>query len=111
MLPVSQLDDCPATPDGASLMSGSYFRRASQSAAFTLVELLVVVAIIGVLVALLLPGIQAAREAARKAQCANNLKQIGLGMHAYLLNHKAFPPGYKSEVLPDHDDGGPGWSW
>ncbi len=86
-------------------------RRTNNCRAFTLVELLVVIAIIGVLVALMLPAIQAARESARKTQCANNLKQIGLGMHAYLLNYKAFPPGYVSKVLPDHDDGGPGWSW
>ena len=86
-------------------------RCEARRSAFTLVELLVVIAIIGVLVALMLPGIQAARESARKTQCANNLKQIGLGMHGYLLNHKAFPPGYTSRVLPDHDDGGPGWSW
>ena len=78
---------------------------------FTLVEILVVVAIIGILVALMLPAIQQARESARKTQCANNLKQIGLGMHAYLGTHKAFPPGYTSKVLPDHDDGGPGWAW
>jgi type II secretory pathway pseudopilin PulG len=75
------------------------------------VEILVVVAIIGILIALMLPAIQAAREAARKSQCANNLKQIGIGIHNYLNNHKAFPPGYTSKVLPDHDDGGPGWSW
>lgn len=86
-------------------------RRESRCRAFTLAELLVVIAIIGVLVALLLPSIQAARESARKTRCANNLKQIGIGMHAYLLNHKTFPPGYTSRVQADHDDGGPGWSW
>jgi prepilin-type N-terminal cleavage/methylation domain-containing protein len=80
-------------------------------AAFTLVELSVVIAIIGLLVALLLPAIQTARETARKAQCANNFKQIGLGMQNYLLNNKAFPPGYTSDVLPNHDDKGPGWAW
>ena len=56
--------------------------------AFTLIELLVVIAIIGVLVGLLLPAVQAAREAARRAQCVNNLKQIGLALH----NYDAGPP-------------------
>jgi prepilin-type N-terminal cleavage/methylation domain-containing protein len=78
---------------------------------FTLVEILVVIAAIGILVALMLPAIQSSREAARKIQCANNLKQIGLGMHNYMLNHNAFPPGYISFVLADHDDAGPGWGW
>ena len=60
---------------------------------FTLIELLVVIAIIAVLIALLLPAVQAAREAARRAQCINNLKQIGLAMHNYHSINDAFPSG------------------
>ena len=60
---------------------------------FTLIELLVVIAIIAVLIALLLPAVQAAREAARRAQCVNNLKQIGLAMHNYHSTHDTFPMG------------------
>src|ERR1700678_338741 len=76
------------------------FSRRHVSRGFTLIELLVVIAIIAVLIALLLPAVQAAREAAPRAQCTNNLKQLGLAAQNYLSATNAFPPLYTNFNLP-----------
>ena len=82
--------------------------RRNTRRAFTLVELLVVIAIIGILIGLLLPAVQAAREAARRAKCINNVKQLGLGLQNYHTLHKTFPTNW-GEAKDGGEEIGQSW--
>jgi prepilin-type N-terminal cleavage/methylation domain-containing protein/prepilin-type processing-associated H-X9-DG protein len=78
---------------------------------FTLIELLVVITVVGVLIAFLLPAVQAARDSARRFQCANNLRQVGIGLSNYHAQRKTLPPGYVSDISSAGAATGPGWGW
>jgi prepilin-type N-terminal cleavage/methylation domain-containing protein len=80
-------------------------RSRSSRSGFTLVELLVVISIVGVLVGLLLPAVQSARESSRRTHCTNNLKQLALAFHEYEVQHRAYPAGTTFSE-PDGDSSG-----
>ena len=105
-------------PNGLTICFSGLKLRA-KSPGFTLVELLIVIAIIGILLAILLPAIGALRESARRSTCQNNMRQLGQGLQAYESRHNAFPPAYTGfdsstegdmdgDGIPDDEDNCPG---
>src|SRR5262249_33681253 len=92
-------------------LGGAAMRSKNGQPAFSLLELLVTIAVVGVLAGLLLAAVQQARGAAQRLECQNNLKQLGLALHSYHDRHAVLPPGYVSAVGTDGSDLGPGWGW
>ena len=92
-------------------MSVNYIRNRKG---FTLIELLVVIAVIGILVSLLLPAVQQVRESARRTECANNIRQIGLALQNYQSATRKLPMGWQVDDvsgISDEQEGLPGWGW
>jgi prepilin-type N-terminal cleavage/methylation domain-containing protein/prepilin-type processing-associated H-X9-DG protein len=101
-----------ASPAKASGVGGAMYVQPVRvpRGGFTLIELLVVIAIIGVLVALTLPAVQSSREAARRTQCLNNLRQYGIALSSYVTPVDAYPIGYIAWRDPP-GGAAPGWAW
>ena len=95
---------------GSNLRRVKGLRRADPRDGFSLVELIVSISILGILVSLLLPAVQAARESARSVGCRNNLKQVGLALHNYESAFKSFPPSFITSAEQNRLGIGEAWS-